>query len=85
MSVAKATRSELERLKASGALAATALAMAEEIDAPNSATSKSMCARVLIDTMERLRAAAPPEEKEDRVDEIAQRRARRVRGATAEG
>jgi hypothetical protein len=70
--------SELESLKASGALAATALAMASEIDGHTSATSKSMCAKVLVDVMERIRAAAPPAEVKDPVDELKQRRQRRV-------
>jgi hypothetical protein len=78
MSVREAVESELESLKASGALAATALAMASEIDGHTSATSKSMCAKVLVDVMERIRAAAPPAEVKDPVDELKQRRQRRV-------
>ena len=81
MSVFEATEAELEKLNASGALAATALAMAAEIDGQNSATSKSMCAKVLMDVLEQLRALAPPEKQEDRVDEIAKRRERRIRAA----
>jgi hypothetical protein len=59
-------------------LAATALAFAAELDARNSATSKSMCAKSLIDVMRELRALAPPKIQEDRVDEIAKRRERRI-------
>jgi hypothetical protein len=83
MSVVEAVQAEIDALNApKGSLSATALAMAAEIDGENSATSKSMCAKVLVDTMERLRAAAPPEKREDGVDEIAKRRERRLRRAT---
>jgi hypothetical protein len=78
MSVREAVESELESLQASGALAATALAMASEIDGHTSATSKSMCAKVLVDVMARIRAAAPPAEVKDPVDELKQRRQKRV-------
>ena len=63
---------------AKGALAASALALAAEIDdAGNSATSKSMCARALMDTMTRLRELAPVDEASDRLDELSARRGRR--------
>lgn len=65
-----------ERLAESG-LAASALALARELDNPNSATSKSMCARSLLETLDRLRQLAPPERKRDRIDELASRRASR--------
>lgn len=64
---------------ADSALAASALAMALEIENPyNSSTSKSMCARVLIDTMDSLRELAPSEEKKDGLDDLASRRAARI-------
>lgn len=70
---------------ADSALAATAVAMAKEIEHPfNSATSKSMCARVLADTLETLRELAPPQKAKDRIDEVAARRAER-RSGVAEG
>jgi hypothetical protein len=47
----------------------------------NSATSKAMCAKELTATLRELRALAPPKAEEDRVDEIAKRRALRVGGA----
>lgn len=78
MTVEDAVREELEDVDASGALAATALAMAREIDAGNSATSKSMCAKVLMDVLREIRAQAPPKRQEDRVDEIAKRRQERI-------
>jgi hypothetical protein len=65
---------------ADGALAASAVAMAYEMANPyNSATSKSMCAREMRDTLDRLRALAPPAQKRDGIDalgdELAARRA----------
>lgn len=67
MSVVAAVERDLGRLDVSareGALAATALELAAQLDEPeNSATSKSMCARALTETLEKLRALAPPEER----------------------
>lgn len=73
-----------ERLADSG-LAASALSLAAEMDdATNSATSKSMCARALHDALDSLRALAPPAEEKDRLDDIAEQRAkRRARSAAA--
>lgn len=45
---------------------------------PNSATSKSMCGKTLMDALVQLRATAPLERQGDRVDEIAKRRKRRL-------
>lgn len=71
------------RLATSG-LAASALALAAELDNPNSATSKSMCARALLETQDRLRELCPPDQEEDEVDELAARRAtRRAGGSTS--
>lgn len=74
-----------ERL-AESALAATASALAYELEHPyNSATAKSMCAGRLIEAMERLRELAPPRKEKDRVDEIAEHRAaRRARAGIAD-
>ena len=92
MSVVEAAERDLAALRevspelADSAMAATALALAVEIDRPkNSATSKAMCAKVVIDIFEQLRALAPePEEKEDRLVDLAARRAARLaRSATA--
>lgn len=81
---------ELARLRerdpelASSAVAAGALAMAMELDDPgNSATSKSMCMKALMDAMDHLRALSPVVEEADGLDEIAARRARRLGGAGA--
>lgn len=69
---------------AQSALAMSALRLAREMDtSDNSATSKSMCARELRDTMDRLRELAPKEEKEDGLDDLSKRRAaRRAKRAT---
>lgn len=76
-----------DRQLADSALAATAMQLAYELEHPfNSATSKSMCAARLIETMERLRELAPEAEKEDKLDELSARRsARRERKSAAKG
>lgn len=67
---------------ADSSLAAAALALAKEIDSSgNSATSKSMCARALLETMDRLRALAPPQEAADKLDDLKQRRETRRKKA----
>lgn len=63
---------------ATSGLAALALSLAREMDAKNSATSKSMCARALSETLEKLEALAPPEETADALDELASKRAKRL-------
>lgn len=73
---------------ADSALAATALALATEIDnEDNSATSKSMCAKALAEIMRELRELAPRERKADGIDAItdwfAERRAAASGGAEA--
>lgn len=61
------------------ALAATATALAYELDHPfNSATSKSMCSKSLAEVFDRLRAIAPPEEKTDDLDELKLKRDQRL-------
>ena len=72
-------------LAASG-LAMLALALAQEIDGENSATSKSMCAGQLRDTLDRLRELMPTEQEADELDELAARRdTKRVGGSAAPG
>ena len=87
-SVVEAVRRDLAELAlrdprlAQSALAASALALAAQLDDPgNSATSKSMCARALAETFDRLRALAPPVVEEDGIDELAARRSGRLAGA----
>lgn len=63
------------------AIAATAVRLAYELQNPfNSATSKSMCARSMIEAMNRLRELAPKQEEPDQVDELATARATRLAG-----
>ena len=65
-----------------GGLAMAALALAREIDSPtNSATSKSMCARSLLDTLDRLRELTPPAQEADGLDDLARRRMARRAGS----
>jgi hypothetical protein len=87
LTVADAVERELARIAkldkelARGPYAASILALARELDDPeNSATSKSMCARSLLDTLDRLRELAPSEEKDDQVDELVNRRRRKLAG-----
>ena len=45
----------------------------------NSATSKSMCAKVLVEVLRELRALAPPKKEKTKVDDLAAKRASRRR------
>jgi hypothetical protein len=82
VSVFEAVETELRELEATGALAATALALAEELDKPkNGATSKSMCATALVKVMGEVRSLAPPKETKDELSRIRDARARRHGGA----
>lgn len=70
-----------DKALATSGLAATALALAREMDKPeNSATSKSMCAGQLRDTLARLRELAPVSEESDDLDDLARRREKRLAG-----
>lgn len=91
--VAAAVRQDLARLAkidpvlASSGLALSAVALAREIDGfENSATSKSMCARALLETMDRLRELTPVAQEKDDLDDLGARRAARLaRRATPAG
>lgn len=86
MSVVDSLRAELEALGPRGAgstLAATALALAAELDADNSATSKSMCAKSMVDVLRELRVLAPPKPEVDNLDDLTARRMARRSAATA--
>jgi len=108
MSVVEAVTRDLELIRrsapelADSAMAATALAMARELDDvlaeqecescghvqswtphPNSATSKSMCAKALLEVMQQLRQLAPPAKKETDLDKVRARRAARRSGIAA--
>lgn len=64
-------------------LAASALALARELDKPsNSATSKAACARALRETIESLRALAPAKPEGDGLDELAERAAAKLKRAS---
>jgi hypothetical protein len=86
VSVVESVTQELERIGADAlesALGATALALAEELDAQNSATSKSMCAKALVDVLREVRSLAPPRRETDGVDDLEARRAERRAAAAA--
>lgn len=70
---------EVDATLAESSLAATAIALAFQIESPgNSATSKSMCARELRDTMDRLRELMPESREADGVDDLTARREARI-------
>ena len=88
MSVHAAVVSDLAQIRrsapdvADSALAALALALASEMDGDSSATSKSMCAKALMEALAALRALAPPVQEADPIDDIAtQRKKRRAAAA----
>lgn len=91
MAVRDAVEREIERMRkrdadlADGVFAATALALADQLDdSHNSATSKSMCAHQLRETMNRLLELLPEAEEQDSIDELQRRREqRRAGGARA--
>lgn len=90
LSVASAVENDLGDIAArdpalaQSALAASALVLARALDDKrNSATSKSMCAKALIDTLDRLRELAPPAKEADRLDDLSDRRAKRLAGKPA--
>lgn len=64
-------------------LAMTAVALAKQLDnTAASATSKSMCAKALNETMAQLRERAPAEKAGDALDELTRRREERLAVAT---
>jgi hypothetical protein len=72
---------KLDKALAESALAASAQALAREIDDPdNSATSKSMCARALLDALAQLREQLPEPDEKDKLDELSARRTARIAG-----
>lgn len=88
MNVRDAVESDLAQIRrsaphvADSALAALALSLAAEMDGDNSATSKSMCAKALMDALAELRSLAPPMREADPIDDIAtQRKKRRAAAA----
>lgn len=89
MSVLDAVNRDLAAIKkvaphlADSTLAATAQSLAVEMDGSNSATSKSMCAKALVDIMEQLRELTPEQKKGDRLDDLEARRVARLAGRAA--
>ena len=90
--VEKALKTDLARIRkldpllAKSALAASCRTLAKSLDSSEtSATAKSMCARALLDTLDRLRELTPDDQGADDLDDLATRRkARLARGAAAE-
>jgi hypothetical protein len=81
MTVVESLERELKLLgptAAESTLAASALAIAHGIDAGCSLAQMSLAAKELRDCLRELRTLAPPKKQEDRVDEIAKRRERRI-------
>lgn len=69
-----------EHLRRTG-LASGALTMAGLLDDPgNSATSKSMCCKSMLDALKELRELAPPVQQKDGLDDLKARRAARLAG-----
>jgi uncharacterized membrane protein len=84
MTVFEAVEAELKDLKATGALAATALKMAEELDkSRNGGTSKALINKELRETLAVLRSLAPPAEVEDELSRIRDARSKRHAGGAA--
>lgn len=55
--------------------------MAQELDNPaNKATAKSYCAKALLELLNRIWELVPPEEEGDIVDDLAEKRRKRLDG-----
>lgn len=74
---------ERDPVLAESGLAAAARQLAREMDGDNSATSKAMCAKALMEALDRLRELAPAAKAEDRIDELAGKRTKRRASAAA--
>jgi hypothetical protein len=84
MTVFEAVEAELSELKATGALVASALKLAEEMDnSRNGGTSKALINKELRETLAVLRSLAPPAEVEDELSRIRDARTRRHAGGAA--
>ncbi|WP_405794099.1 hypothetical protein [Streptomyces sp. NBC_01506] len=85
--IADEIRAEIEQLNAetvAPGLAAVAIRLAEALDqipVGDAPTAQAVVSRDLLATMGKLRALSPPDVKGDVVDELAGRKARRLRGA----
>lgn len=79
--VAAATATELKDLgvdPAANAQAAAALRLAAELDSAPDPKAAATAARELRQAMQVVRAAAPPKERGDKIDQLAERRAQRL-------
>ena len=89
MSLVDAVERDVGKLPADlrdSALAELAKTLARELDSPkNSATSKSMNAKALLETLAKLRELAPPDEKKGLVHDIRSARRGRLRIAGGSG
>ncbi|MEV8245025.1 hypothetical protein AB0R01_14785 [Streptomyces rochei] len=86
--IAAATTAQLEDLgvdPASSALAAAALRLAAEIDSSQDAKAAATATRELRQAMAVVVAAAPPKERGDRIDQLAERRVQRLSAQADEG
>lgn len=84
MNVVDAVQRDLDQIKrrdprlAESALAASALALAADLDNPRTtANARAQAAKVLLETLDRLRMLVPPAEQEDAVDDLSAKRAAR--------
>lgn len=66
-------------------LATIALELARQLDGRNSATSKSMIAKALVETLEKLNALVPPIVEEDEVGRLRRKREERESARRAAG
>lgn len=86
--VTKATNNELAELgvdTTANAQAAAAVRLAKEMDSATDPRHAAAVARELRQAMAVVRAAAPPKQRGDRVDEIETRRQQRLAAAAAKG
>ncbi|MFI7137204.1 hypothetical protein ACIBQ5_05375 [Streptomyces massasporeus] len=86
--IARATSAQLEDLgvdPTEHALAATALRLAAEVDSATDPKAAATAARELRQAMAVVVAAAPPKERGDKVDQLAERRRDRLSAAARKG
>lgn len=84
MSMVEAVKRELAKLPddlSESIEAATILTMAERVDAGKG--SPSECGKVILDAIKTLRGLIPPKQEKDDLDELAERRRRRLADRSA--
>lgn len=88
VTASEAIEAELAELRkrepalADGVLASSALEMARGLDSTASLAQKTLAAKELREIMDRLRELAPAEKAKDRVDDLRDRRAKRLAGGS---